>query len=109
MISRNISIFFLIETISFLLRRIRDNMTEKDVQIKIKQVDAVHFALGVILTMFIEYIVLARPDYYPFLFYTLMPYMMVYRFNSYRAIKEHFFMLDFWYAYILGCVPQTFQ
>ena len=93
----------------FLLRRIRDNMTEKDVQIKIKQVDAVHFALGVILTMFIEYIVLARPEYYPYLFYTLMPYMMVYRFNSYRAIKEHFFMLDFWYVYILGCVPQTFQ
>ena len=74
-----------------------------------QQVDAVHFALGVILTMFIEYIVLARPEYYPYLFYTLMTYMMVYRFNSYRAIKEHFFMLDFWYVYILGCVSQTFQ
>ena len=72
-------------------------MTERQVQTKIKRVDAFSFTLGVILTMYTEFIILARPESYPTFFYGTLFFMMIHRFYTYRAGHEHFFMLDFCY------------
>ena len=60
-------------------RRIRDNMEDKHVQTMVKQVDAVSFALGVFLTMLVEYIVLAKPQYLAPFSYCLMPTLFIHR------------------------------
>lgn len=60
-------------------RRIRDSMDDVHVQTKLKQVDAFSFALGVILTLWTEYIVLAKPEYFPIFLWCLMPTLLVHR------------------------------
>ena len=65
--------------LDILNRRVRDNMDDVHVQTKLKQVDAFSFALGVMLTLFVEFIVLARPEYYPMLMYFLMPLLLILR------------------------------
>ena len=71
----------MLEIIFFLwfYRRIRDNMEDKHVQTMVKQVDAVEFALGVLLTMLVEYIVLAKPEYLAPFSYCLMPTLFIHR------------------------------
>ena len=54
-------------------------MDDKHVQTMVKQVDAIEFALGVILTMFVEYLVLARPEYLATFTYILMPLLFIHR------------------------------
>ena len=78
-------------------RRIRDNMDDRQVQTKIKQVDAFSFAIGVVLTLVLEYIILAKPQHFPLAFYCLMPPLLIHRFFAYSAEKSQFFLLDFCY------------
>ena len=59
-------------------------MDEHQVQTKIKQVDAFSFALGVVLTLVLEYIVLAKPHLFPLAFYCLMPPLIFHRSEKFR-------------------------
>ena len=88
-------------------RRIRDNLADHEVQTHVKQVDAFSFTLGVVLTLYVEYVVLAHPEYYPTFFYAILCFLMTHRFYAYGAIKEHFFMLDFCYFVQLSTHLQT--
>jgi len=88
-------------------KRIRDSMDEKAVQTMVKQVDALSFAMGVFLTMLVEYIVLVKPQYLAPFAYWLMPTLFIHRFYTYTAIKEQFFMIDFCYFLNLSTYLQT--
>ncbi len=55
-------------------------MDDVQVQTKLKQVDAVSFALGVVLTMLVEYIVLAKPEYFTKFLLCFMPPLIVHRY-----------------------------
>ena len=54
-------------------------MDDVHVQMKLKQVDGYTFALGVMLTLFVEFIVLAKPEQYPTVMYFLMPLLFIHR------------------------------
>lgn len=88
-------------------KRIRDSMDDKEVQTMVKQVDAFSFAMGVFLTMLVEYIVLSKPEYLAPFAYCLMPTLFIHRFYSYSQIKEQFFMIDFCYFLNLSTYLQT--
>jgi len=88
-------------------KRVRDNMDDKHVQTMVKQVDAISFALGVFLTMLVEYIVLVKPEYLAPFTYILMPLLFIHRFYSYTAINEQFFMIDFCYFLNISTWLQT--
>jgi len=88
-------------------KRVRDNMDDKHVQTMVKQVDAIEFALGVILTMFVEYLVLARPEYLAPFTYIVMPLLFIHRFYTYSAIKEQYFLIDFCYFLNISTWLQT--
>ena len=64
---------------NILFRRIRDSMDDKEVQTMVKQVDAFSFAMGVFLTMLVEYIVLSKPEYLAPFAYCLMPTLFIHR------------------------------
>lgn len=88
-------------------RRIRDNMDDHQVQTKLKQVDAFSFAFGVVLTLLMEYIILAKPQYFPWAFYCLMPPLIFHRFFAYQKEKSQFFLIDFCYFMQLSTIINT--
>jgi len=78
-------------------KRVRDNMDDKNVQTIIKEVDAWAFAMGVFLTMLVEYLALSKPEYLAPFTYSLMPILLIHRFFSYKEAKFHYFLIDFCY------------
>ena len=68
-----------IKLLCFLNRRVRDNMDDKNVQTIIKEVDAWAFAMGVFLTMLVEYLALSKPEYLAPFTYSLMPILLIHR------------------------------
>ena len=82
-------------------------MDDRQVQTKIKQVDAFSFAIGVVLTLVLEYIILAKPQYFPLAFYCLMPPLFIHRYVAYHADKSHFFLLDFCYFIQASTIANT--
>ena len=69
-------------------RRVRDNMDDKNVQTIIKEVDAWAFAMGVFLTMLVEYLALSKPEYLAPFTYSLMPILLIHRYIKAFIIKN---------------------
>jgi hypothetical protein len=103
-------------------------MTDVHVQTKLKQVDALSFTIGVVVTYIVQYIILMQPQLFPLLFYTLMAPLMIhrytlssrilfyyqhdnhydyFRFFAYRAEGSQFFMIDFCYCLQVSTWLQT--
>lgn len=78
-------------------KRIRDHMGDKGVQRRIKIVDTASFALGVFMAMFSEYLILAQPGAFPWFYLVTLALLMSLRYTTYKAINNHFFMIDFCY------------
>ena len=112
-------------------KRIRDHMDDKEVQKRVKIVDTASFSLGmsttkgvlkcpgVFMAMWAEYLLLAAPAAFPW-FYLVSPQamsltlpqvtlilLMFLRYTTYRAINNHFFMLDFCYFMNASVVTQA--
>lgn len=78
-------------------RRVRDQMDDKEVQKRIKLVDTASFTLGIVMVMIAEFLLVGYPSGFPW-FYLIVNFMlMLLRYLTYKAIKNHFFMLDFCY------------
>lgn len=88
-------------------RRIRDHMGDREVQKRIKLVDTASFTLGVAMAMFAEYLILALPAAFPWFYLVTLALLMSLRYTTYRAINNHFFMLDFCYFVNLSVILQT--
>jgi len=88
-------------------RRIRDHMGDREVQKRIKLVDTASFTLGVFMAMFAEYLILALPAAFPWFYLVTLALLMSLRYTTYRAINNHFFMLDFCYFVNLSVIVQT--
>ena len=84
-------------------------MSDHYVQTKLKQVDTFNFTLGVGLTLFTEYIILAHPEFFPTFFTVLLSFMMIHRFYDYRKTKFHYFMLDFCYFMQISTYLQRYN
>ena len=54
-------------------------MDDAHVQTKLKQVDAFSFALGVMLTLFGEFMVLSKPQYFPMWTWSIMVPLFIHR------------------------------
>lgn len=78
-------------------KRIRDHMGDKEVQKRVKIVDTASFSLGVFMAMFAEYLILAQPGAFPWFYLVTLALLLSLRYSTYRAINNHFFMLDFCY------------
>ena len=70
--------------VTYIHRRVRDNMDDKHVQTMVKQVDALSFAMGVFFILLLEYIVLAKPEYLATFTYCVMPTLYVYRYAKFK-------------------------
>ena len=84
-------------------------MSDHYVQTKIKEVDTFNFTLGVGLTLFTEYIILAHPELFPTFFRVLLSFMMIHRFYDYQKTKFHYFMLDFCYFMQISTYMQMYS
>ena len=84
-------------------------MSDHYVQTKIKEVDTFNFTLGVGLTLFTQYIILAHPELFPTFFRVLLSFMMIHRFYDYQKTKFHYFMLDFCYFMQISTYMQMYS
>merc|ERR1712088_496294 len=87
--------------------RIRDHMDDKEVQKRIRLVDTASFTLGVFMAMWAEYLMLASPAAFPWFYLVTLILLMLLRYTTYRAINNHFFMLDFCYFMQVSVITQT--
>jgi len=88
-------------------KRIRDHMDDKEVQKRIRLVDTASFTLGVFMAMWAEYLMLASPAAFPWFYLVTLTLLMLLRYTTYRAINNHFFMLDFCYFMQISVITQT--
>jgi len=88
-------------------KRIRDHMDDKEVQKRVKIVDTASFSIGVFMAMWAEYLILAAPSAFPWFYLVTLSLLMFLRYTTYRAINNHFFMLDFCYFMNASVVIQA--
>jgi hypothetical protein len=65
-------------------------MDDKNVQTIIKEVDAWAFAMGVFLTMLVEYLALSKPEYLAPFTYSLMPVLLIHRYFLIVNLKVNY-------------------
>lgn len=85
-------------------KRIRDQMGDREVQKRVKLVDTASFTLGVFGVMFAEFLLFLHPATFPWFYLITLTLLMLLRFTTYKAINNHFFMLDFCYFMQLSTV-----
>jgi len=88
-------------------RRIRDHMDDKEVQKRVKLVDTASFTLGIVMIMFAEFLLIGYPGGFPWFYLITLLLLMLLRYSTYKAIKNHFFMLDFCYFVQVSAVLQS--
>jgi len=88
-------------------RRIRDHMDDREVQKRVKLVDTASFTIGVVMIMFAEFLLIGYPGGFPWFYLVTLILLMLMRFSTYKAIKNHFFMLDFCYFVQVSAVLQS--
>lgn len=88
-------------------KRIRDHMDDKEVQKRIRLVDTASFTLGVFMAMWVEYLILAAPSAFPWFYLVTLILLMLLRYSTYRAINNHFFMIDFCYFMQVSVITQA--
>jgi hypothetical protein len=59
------------------------------------------------MTMLAEYLILALPGAFPWFYLITLGLLMALRFTTYRAIHNHYFMLDFCYFVNISVVIQA--
>jgi hypothetical protein len=73
----------------------------------VKIVDTASFTLGVLMAVFAEYLILAQPGAFPWFYLVTLGLLISLRYSTYRAINNHFFMLDFCYFVQISVILQT--
>jgi len=88
-------------------RRIRDQMDDREVQKRVKLVDTASFTLGIVMVMIAEFLLVGYPAGFPWFYLILNTLLMMLRYLTYKAIKNHFFMLDFCYFLNISVLLQS--
>merc|ERR1711862_239282 len=88
-------------------RRIRDQMDDREVQKRVKLVDTASFTLGIVMVMIAEFLLVGYPSGFPWFYLVLNIMLMLLRYLTYKAIKNHFFMLDFCYFLNISVLLQS--
>jgi hypothetical protein len=88
-------------------RRIRDHMDDREVQKRVKLVDTASFTLGIVMIMFAEFLLIGYPGGFPWFYLVTLVLLMLMRYSTYKAIKNHFFMLDFCYFVQVSALLQS--
>jgi len=88
-------------------KRIRDHMDDREVQKRVKLVDTASFTLGIVMIMFAEFLLVGYPGGFPWFYLVTLVLLMLMRYSTYKAIKNHFFMLDFCYFIQASAVLQS--
>jgi len=87
--------------------RVRDHMDNREVQKRVKLVDTASFTLGVVMIMFAEFLLVGYPGGFPWFYLITNIMLMLLRYLTYKAIKNHFFMLDFCYFLNVSVLLQS--
>lgn len=88
-------------------RRIRDQMDDREVRKRVKLVDTASFTLGIVMVMTAEFLLVGYPRGFPWFYLILNTMLMMLRYLTYKAIKNHFFMLDFCYFVNISVLLQS--
>jgi hypothetical protein len=88
-------------------KRIRDCMSDPDVQKRVKLVDTASFTVGVALAFFAEYLLFVQPSAFPSFYYINLILLMLLRYYTYKSINSQFFMIDFCYFMQVSTTLQT--
>jgi len=87
--------------------RIRDHMDNREVQKRVKLVDTASFTLGIVMIMLSEFLLVGYPGGFPWFYLITNILLMLLRYLTYKAIKNHFFMLDFCYFLNVSVLLQS--